>query len=385
MESLVMKFDDFYRGTRVLVTGHTGFKGSWLVSWLLDLGAEVHGIALAPDQQPALFEQLELAPRLAGHHLLDLRDPTATIERMQAIQPEIVFHLAAQSLVRLSYQSPVETFATNVMGTVHVLEGLRQIAQAGGQAVAVMVTTDKCYENREWLHAYRESDPMGGHDPYSASKGACELAIGCWRRSFLGPGASVAVASARAGNVLGPGDWATDRIVPDAIRAWSRGESLAVRRPTATRAWQHVLEPLSGYLQLAVALAEARQRNDEERLALLGSGVNFGPALPSNRPVAELIDGLSCHWPGTVRWDDASRPDDLHEAGLLNLAIDKAYHTLRWLPVWDFEPTLAHVARGYAVLVEDPLKARQVVETDLRDYQRDARAARIEWAKPDPR
>jgi CDP-glucose 4,6-dehydratase len=248
---------------------------------------------------------------------------------------------------------------------------------------AVLITTDKCYENREWLHAYRESDPMGGHDPYSASKGACELAIGSYRRSFFGAGASVALAPARAGNVLGPGDWAMDRIVPDAVRAWSRGQSLAVRCPQATRPWQHVLEPLSGYLQLAVALAEARQRNDEARLTQLGSGINFGPTLPSNRPVAELINGLSKHWPGAVRWEDASRPNDHHEAGLLNLTIDKAYHTLRWLPVWGFEATLTHVARGYATLVENPTRARQVVEVDLEDYQQDARTAGVLWAQPD--
>lgn len=376
-----MTFDQFYRGKRVLVTGHTGFKGSWLVSWLLDLGAEIHGIALAPDQSPALFDQLELGSRLTGHHLLDVRDHQATAERVQTIKPDVVFHLAAQPLVRESYRAPVETFATNVMGTVHVLEGLRLLAASEHRAVAVLVTTDKCYENREWLDAYRESDPMGGHDPYSASKGSCELAIASYRRSFFGADSTVAVASARAGNVLGAGDWANDRIVPDAVRAWSQGQPLKVRRPRSTRPWQHVLEPLSGYLNLSFALHEARERGDVERLELLGGGMNFGPTLSNNHSVAALIEALARHWPGVSRWEDAARPDDPHEAGLLNLAIDKAWHALQWRPVWNFETTVARVARGYATLVERPDKAREVVHADLAAYRGDAIAAGVESAR----
>jgi CDP-glucose 4,6-dehydratase len=356
-------FANAYAGKRVLVTGHTGFKGSWLCEWLLALGAEVTGLALEPATEPALFDQLDLASRMR-HVVGDIRDLGTVIRVVEETRPEFVFHLAAQPLVRLSYDIPVETYATNVMGTVHVMEALRlwsnpqpatnnqqpttRNAQPPRPCVAVMVTTDKCYENREWVHSYREEDPMGGYDPYSSSKGAAEIAIGAYRRSYFSkPGSPVLLASGRAGNVIGGGDWALDRIVPDCIRALERGESISVRNKVATRPWQHVLEPLGGYLTLAAALAPTNeeQGTKNKELAPLCGAFNFGPNLTSNRTVADLVREVLRHWPG--EWVDKSDPHAVHEAKLLNLATDKAFHFLGWQPRWNFEETIAETVAWY--------------------------------------
>jgi CDP-glucose 4,6-dehydratase len=260
-----------YQGRTVLVTGHTGFKGAWLCEWLLMLGARVVGVALAPNTEPALFDQLGLADRIE-HHILDIRHRDGLAERVLAAEPDFIFHLAAQPLVRLSYAEPVETYATNVMGTVHLLDALRELdaryKSSNRICATVFITTDKCYENREWLHAYREEDALGGYDPYSSSKAAAELAIAAYRRSYFNPARAddaphVGIASARAGNVIGGGDWAQDRIVPDCIRHLERGEAIPVRNPISTRPWQHVLEPLAGYLTSRRAPAgRARDRKD---------------------------------------------------------------------------------------------------------------------------
>jgi len=332
-------FQDFYRGKRVFLTGHTGFKGSWLAEWLLILGAEVHGYALDPQPHELLFNQLGLASRLAGDTRADLADRPALAQALAKAQPDVVLHLAAQPLVRLSYEIPVETFATNVMGTAHVLDAVRV---AGRPCTVVCITTDKCYENREWLHAYREEDAMGGHDPYSASKGAAELVIASYRQSFFPPSSGIRLASARAGNVIGGGDWALDRIVPDCIRALRRGEAIPVRNKIATRPWQHVLEPLGGYLHLAASLATEAPHRSHGHLA---SAFNFGPNLTSNRTVAELVQELIRHTGGS--WTDASDPAAVHEASKLNLTTDKAFHLLGWQPVWDFEQTLRATAEWY--------------------------------------
>lgn len=356
-----MSFANTYRGKRVLLTGHTGFKGAWLAEWLLSLGAEVTGFSLPPPTTPSLFAQLGLASRLR-HIEGDVRDLAAVRAALEIAKPDFVFHLAAQPLVRLSYDQPVETYATNVMGTVNVLEAVRL---AGRPCVVVAVTTDKCYENKEWVHSYREEDPMGGYDPYSSSKGAAELVIAAYRRSyFSGVESPVKLASARAGNVIGGGDWALDRIVPDCIRALQRGEAIPVRNKIATRPWQHVLEPLSGYLWLAASLAQAavevgsvRLRSAEtsvsglnldyqlERLKALSSAFNFGPALASNRTVAELVQEIVKHWPG--KWEDKSDPKAVHEAKLLNLTTDKAHHFLGWSPAWPFAETIARTVDWY--------------------------------------
>ncbi len=362
-----MPFLDFYRGKRVLLTGHTGFKGSWMSEWLLSLGAELHGFALDPKPHEVLFGQLGLASRLASDTRADLADRNRLEKTVTRIEPEVVFHLAAQPLVRLSYEIPVETFATNVMGTAHLLNAVR-IANKSCSVVAI--TTDKCYENREWLHAYREEDAMGGHDPYSASKGAAELVIASYRSSFFSNGGSIRLASARAGNVIGGGDWATDRIVPDCIRALRKGESIPVRNKIATRPWQHVLEPLSGYLLLGSQLGA-------ESSPELASGFNFGPALTSNRTVADLVQELLKHTSG--EWLDASDPNARHEASKLNLATDKAFHLLQWQPVWPFEETIAKTAEWYLgeAVRTDPA---ELTRSQITTYQSAATAKLIPWA-----
>lgn len=363
-----MAFLDTYAGKKVLITGHTGFKGAWLAEWLLALGAKVTGLALAPITEPALFDQLRLAERLQ-HHIGDIRDLSTVRHVVEDAQPEFVFHLAAQPLVRLSYDEPVETYATNVLGTVHVLEAIRL---AKRPCTVVAITTDKCYENREWVHSYREEDALGGYDPYSSSKGAAELVIGAYRRSyFSAPDSTIHLASARAGNVIGGGDWAADRIVPDCIRALQRGETIAVRNKTATRPWQHVLEPLSGYLQLAAAI----HRADPTRRARLCGGFNYGPSLVSNRTVAELVAELLTHWPG--KWEDRSDPNAVHEATLLNLATDKAFHALRWQPTWTFEETIARTVAWYRQSHDN---AAEVTNHQIADYTDTARKAGIPWA-----
>jgi CDP-glucose 4,6-dehydratase len=330
-------FGGAFAGKSVWLSGHTGFKGSWLATWLLQLGARVHGFALEPPTTPSLFDQLGLASELT-HEIGDVRDAAALARSVNAAAPDFVFHLAAQPLVRLSYERPIETYDVNVMGTIHVLDALRAMRRP---CAAVFVTTDKCYHNREWLYAYREEDPLGGHDPYSSSKAAAEIAIAAYRSSFFGAH-PVKIASARAGNVIGGGDWALDRIVPDAIRALQRQQAIPVRNPRSTRPWQHVLEPLTGYLSLGARLA---QDDDEAKTAQLSSAFNFGPALTSNRTVLELVQELLKHWPG--EWTDRSDPRAVHEAKLLNLATDKAFHLLGWSPVWDFEQSIAETAAWY--------------------------------------
>lgn len=365
-----MKFNEVYKNKKVLVTGDTGFKGSWLCEWLLREGAEVYGIALPPNTTPALFDQLGLAARI--HHLdLDIRDQDAFRMRVGEIQPDVIFHLAAQPLVRLSYETPVETFDTNVMGTVHLLDAVRNLSNEGHSCAVVCITTDKCYQNREWLHAYREKDPMGGHDPYSASKGACELAIQSYRDSFFHTPSDcgIAVASARAGNVIGGGDWALDRIVPDCVRALAMGESIPVRNRIATRPWQHVLEPLGGYLLLAAELRRGLDGKNAIQANFhyqdLCGAFNFGPALSSNRTVQQLVEEVLKHWPG--HWEDKSDPNAVHEASLLNLATDKAYHMLGWQPIWGFEETIERTIL-WSKQAHEGTEVRKLVDRDLATY-----------------
>ena len=383
-------FGGVYRGRRVLVTGHTGFKGSWLSEWLLLVGADVTGLALPPATKPALFDELGLAGRMR-HVVCDVRDLTAVQRVVEEAKPDFVFHLAAQPLVRLSYSQPAETYAINVMGTVNLLDAVR----LGGRSCAIVaVTTDKCYENKEWVHSYREEDPMGGYDPYSSSKGAAELVIAAYRRSFFSAsGSMVRLASARAGNVIGGGDWALDRIVPDCIRALQRGEAIPVRNKIATRPWQHVLEPLSGYLWLGACLANPRMAPDstnrpDSHLSTLTtpltSAFNFGPALSSNRTVADLVQEILKHWPG--RWEDQSEPNAVHEAKLLNLATDKAHHFLGWSPVWSFAETIAQTVRWYRqAATASATDVHSLTTGQIAAYSAVASARGLAWAsQPTP-
>jgi CDP-glucose 4,6-dehydratase len=359
-------FGGAFAGKRVLVTGHTGFKGSWLCEWLLALGAEVTGLALPPPTSPALFDQLGLATRVHDRRG-DVRDLATVRAAVDAAQPDFVFHLAAQPLVRLSYAQPVETYATNILGTVHVLEAVRLAARP---CSVVVVTTDKCYENTERAHAYHEDEPMGGHDPYSSSKGATELVISAYRRSyFSAPDSPVRLASARAGNVIGGGDWALDRIVPDCIRSLQRGEAIPVRNRHATRPWQHVLEPLSGYLWLAARLAGDRR---------FATAFNFGPTPAATQPVKALVEEVLKHWPG--KWEDRTDPKAPHEATLLSLAIDKAARELGWTPVWPFAPTIGYTIDWYRATHARPESAALLTRQQIATYEADARLMKVTWA-----
>ncbi len=375
----VIPFGDAYAGKRVLVTGHTGFKGSWLSEWLLALGADVIGLALEPTTTPALFDQLGLAARMR-HAAGDIRDLEAVSRVLEETAPDFVFHLAAQPLVRLSYDIPVETYATNVMGTVHVMEALRRHAARSSKPVAaVMITTDKCYENREWVHSYREEDPMGGYDPYSSSKGAAEIAIAAYRRSYFSAAdSSVRLASVRAGNVIGGGDWALDRIVPDCVKALESKQPIPVRNKVATRPWQHVLEPLSGYLTVAAALAGAQ--DVPFAAPAYCTAFNFGPSLSSNRTVADLVQEILRHWPG--EWIDQSDPRAVHEAKLLNLATDKAFHYLGWKPAWTFEETIAETVAWYreSSHCRQPADFQTLTLRQIAEYTARARELHIGWA-----
>ncbi len=317
---------EFWRGKRVFLTGHTGFKGGWLALWLQAMGAEVHGYALNPPTSPNLFTVAGVGKGMASSVIADIRDMDALRGAMQAADPEVVFHLAAQPLVRHSYVEPVETYAVNVMGTVHLLEAVRATP---GVRTVVNVTTDKCYENREWEWGYRENEAMGGYDPYSSSKGCAELVTAAYRRSFLAS-AGIALASARAGNVIGGGDWAEDRLIPDFLRALDAGATLNIRSPLATRPWQHVLEPLSGYLMLAERLhSEGGQ---------FAEGWNFGPNDEDARPVRWIVERLA-EMRGDVKWqcDEAVQP---HEANYLKLDSSKAKSRLGWQPRWRLQAAL---------------------------------------------
>ncbi len=324
---------DFWRDKRVLLTGHTGFKGSWLSLWLQSMGATLRGVALEPPTEPALFDVAGIAAGME-HRIADIRDFNAMKAQMEEYRPEIVIHMAAQPLVRLSYYQPVETYATNVMGTVHVLEAARH---AGSVKAIVNITTDKCYENREWAWGYREDEQMGGHDPYSNSKGCAELVSSAYRKSFL-KDAGIAMATARAGNVIGGGDWAADRLGPEILRALERREPVLVRNPHAIRPWQHVLEPLCGYLLLAERLFERGQADAE--------GWNFGPRDEDARPVQWIVERLCGSWGYGAQWK-LQAGEHLHEANFLKLDTSKARQRLQWAPRWTLDTALTRITEWH--------------------------------------
>lgn len=349
------EFLQVFLGKRVLVTGHTGFKGSWLTLWLERLGAEVAGFSLAPPTDPAMFDLCGVADSI-HHHIGDIRDATELGEVVRRFRPDVVFHLAAQPIVRLSYDDPIETVTTNIVGTANVLEAVRAL---DAPCAVVVVTSDKCYENREWIWGYREDDPMGGHDPYSMSKGATELVVASWRRSFFGANCGVKLASARAGNVIGGGDWAKDRIVPDCVRAFSARQKVELRNPGATRPWQHVLEPLGGYLLLG-----ARLLSDEADAYC--EGWNFGPAMDDVQPVGAIVRLMAERW-GDGAASSMSKGSHPKEAALLSLNCDKAIGRLYWKPCWHLDMVVEQTVDWYKEWRGNPagLRARTLSQIGM--------------------
>jgi CDP-glucose 4,6-dehydratase len=347
--------DDIYRNRRVLLTGHTGFKGSWLAYWLQKLGAEVCGYALAPPTNPSHWDLLGLDMQ---SEISDVRDAQTLEKTFASFQPEMVFHLAAQPLVRASYSDPVETYSTNVIGTLNVFEACRKTDSVHA---VVNVTSDKCYENREWVWGYRENDRMGGYDPYSSSKGCSELLTHSYRNSYFNPAEygtnhQTLMASCRAGNVIGGGDWAADRIIPDIMRAADDGEPVEIRNPWATRPWQHVLEPLGGYLLVGKKLIEGN--------AQVACGWNFGPTDEGKISVQQVVEYAKTHW-DQIDYRFPENTDGLHEANLLKLDCSKAHSELGWDPVWKSEQTFEKTASWYREFYEN---GTVLTDSDLSSY-----------------
>lgn len=360
MENMVNP--SFWAGKRVFLTGHTGFKGAWLAFWLTELGAEVHGYALAPPRPGNLFDLLALPKQLARSTLADIRDGDALQAALQTADPDVLFHLAAQALVPAGYHQPVETFSVNVAGTAQVLECARFCKKLTSIAV---ITSDKCYENHEWLWGYRETDPMGGHDPYSASKGAAELVVASYRRSFLAP-QGVAVATARAGNVIGGGDNTPSRLVPDALTAFDQGVPLQLRNPGAIRPWQHVLDPLSGYLQMVERLHQEGQTWAE--------AWNLGPAADDALSVRDMVEILASYWPHPVQWSTDAPLSHPYEAQQLRLDCSKARQRLGWRPVWDARTAVQRTVQWH-LAVRAAQTATEICRQQIAEFQHHACAA----------
>jgi CDP-glucose 4,6-dehydratase len=354
MEGLKGKVNPlFWKGKKVFLTGHTGFKGSWMSLWLQSMGSIVKGYSLEPNTQPNLFTEAKVSENMESE-IGNIKDLENLSTSMMAFNPDVLIHMAAQPLVRLSYQEPVETYATNVMGTVNVLEAARKCPNL---KAIVSVTTDKCYENKEWEWGYRENEPMGGHDPYSSSKGCAELVTAAYRRSFFNTSESASLASARAGNVIGGGDWADDRLIPDILRAFEKSESVVIRNPLSTRPWQHVLEPLAGYLVLA------------EQLYIHGNefaeGWNFGPKDEDCKPVSWILDKMVSKWGSGASWnlDTTNNP---HEAGFLKLDCSKAANRLKWQPKWNLEDSLGLIIEWH----QNYLSGKDVKEDCLKEINK---------------
>jgi len=362
-----------YNNKTVLITGHTGFKGSWLSMWLAHLGAKVVGVSNTEISEPSNFSVSEISSVIDDHRL-DVRDADAIKTLVEKIQPDFVFHLAAQALVRPSYENPLETMTTNAIGTANVLDALRALNK---KVVAVMITSDKAYDNVEWIWGYRETDRLGGKDPYSASKGMAEIAIRSYIESFFNkPDSNVRVGIARAGNVIGGGDWAVDRIVPDCMEAWANGETVDIRSPHATRPWQHVLEPLSGYLCLAENLYLDSQYH--------GEAYNFGPSADQNYPVSKLIDEMSKYW-DQIKWNDVSKNEGhVHEAGLLKLNCDKALSDLEWHSTLEFEETIKMTVEWYKEYYQKQNQSMyDFTVSQIEAYTKAAKLKNITWANND--
>ena len=351
------KPNSIFKSKKVLVTGHTGFKGSWLTAWLNELGAQVIGISNDIPTEPAHYELVK--DNLAQDHRTNVKDSAAVYSIINEVKPDYIFHLAAQPIVLESYENPLNTFNTNVIGTGNVLDALRR---SNHKCIAIMITSDKCYDNVEWTYGYRETDRLGGKDPYSGSKGAAELIIRSYVESFFKkPESNVRVGIGRAGNVIGGGDWAPYRIIPDCVRAWSKNEKPEIRSPFATRPWQHVLEPLSGYISLAIALSQNKKLN--------GEAFNFGPPAHQNHTVKELVDEIVIHWEG-AKWLDKSKANSARlEAGLLKLNCDKALHSLGWQATLNFKETSKWTGEWYRTFYENgPEAVNLKTLNQIKDY-----------------
>jgi len=363
-------FSNIYSGKKVLITGHTGFKGSWLCMWLLKLGAEVVGVSKDVPTKPSMFEELNIAEKIK-HIESDIRDLTSVSEIILIEQPDFIFHLAAQAIVSTSYTNPVDTMSTNVMGTLNILEALRTFEH---ECIAVLITSDKCYDNVEWVWGYRETDALGGKDIYSGSKGAAELVIKSYMNSFFQDDHPVKLVIGRAGNVIGGGDWAQDRIVVDCMRSWSAGDSVKIRSPQATRPWQHVLEPLSGYLALGQAVSEQSQ--------LHGNAFNFGPRAEQNHTVVNLLDDLSQYW-GFADSNEAYQVTEnipFHEAGLLKLNCDKALFYLKWESNLVYDETIKFVGDWYTAFYREQVDMYALTLNQIENYEEIAIERKRVWA-----
>ena len=363
-------FDNIYKNKKVLVTGHTGFKGSWLTTWLLKLDADVFGVSIDIPTQPSMFDELGLKDKIT-HYTEDIRNLDRMTEIIKEIKPDFVFHLAAQAIVSTSYSNPVDTITTNVIGTTNILEALKS---SNHNCTAIMITSDKCYDNVEWVWGYKETDAIGGKDIYSGSKGAAELVIKSYFNSFFSKKESnIRLASARAGNVIGGGDWAADRIVPDCMRAWSENKIVEIRSPNATRPWQHVLEPLSGYLSLAQELSSTPKLN--------GESFNFGPNAKYNHSVKDLLEELSTYWNFKHIEDGYVITDNVkfHEAGLLKLNCDKALFYMRWTAVLDYKQLIRFTGEWYSNYYQDQTDIYSLTLSQINDYEEEAFEKGIKW------
>jgi CDP-glucose 4,6-dehydratase len=377
-----MQFNEVYKNKTVFITGHTGFKGSWLSEWLLKLNAKITGFSLDPPTNPSHFELTGLSKRIENDIRGDIHDYNTLKHAILESKPDFIFHLAAQPIVSLAYKEPLDTVLTNFVGTLNVLESLRDLQK---ECVAIMITTDKVYENREWYHSYREPDKLGGIDPYSASKACAEIIIASYFNSyfqndlFTKNSLRKAIAIVRAGNVIGGGDWALDRIVPDCIRSLEKGCRIPIRNKTSTRPWQHVLEPLYGYLLLGAHIFTEMNSDDDDHhpqdiLKSICSPFNFGPLLSSNRTILELVQEIFKYWPGS--WEDMHDVNAPHEAGKLNLNADKAFHLLGWCPIWDFKTTVKETISWYRNAYETKYDREAI--TSFTQKQIDAYAAAID-------
>ncbi len=347
---------EIFNKKKVLITGHTGFKGSWLAQWLIMMKANVYGIGLQPFTNPSHFEKLGLKNKLTNH-FIDIRNFKKLSSTINDIAPDFIFHLAAQSLVGKAYENSLETYQTNFIGTLNLLESLKKFKK---KCVTILITSDKCYENKEWIWGYKETDDLGGIDPYSASKGASEIMIRSQIKSFFPKIGNIKIAIGRAGNVIGGGDWSEKRIIPDAIKAWSENKPLALRNPLATRPWQHVLEPLSGYLQLAKLL---KNNND-----LHGEAFNFGPPQDQNYPVENLIEEMSMHWEN-VKWQVIDKnKEKYYESGLLKLNCDKALTYLSWRPTLNFYETVKFTTEWYKSYYSEPSLKKIITKEQIYKY-----------------